>query len=680
MADNISVSGVLLGSGLRIRGGDSEISADRISTSNNLDAGDNDYFEFTLTPDMGYEINFNEFFFDSSNSGGSVNYAALRSSIDNFESNIGTEVNTNNGASFNLTADTFQNINEAITFRVYLWDASSNNADFNLKDFGFIGTISEYAIWDGTNWSNNKGPNLATRAVINGDYNTSSGGNEISFRCKSLTINEGKKLTVDNKTFVEVNYNTLVEGTLIVETQGAFVQRNEGTFTVSSTGVSKVNKVTPYKDQWYHYTYWSSPVTNMDVNIAFPNINRRYYWDGTRWMYMGGGTMVPTRGYTITGKTAGVQTVSFTGNFNTGTITAPIYYNSATGENWNLIGNPYPSALDLNQFFGTNTNVLEGAAYFWSQETPPVNGEFSGTDYIPFNATGSVSTSPDINKMFNGYVPSAQSFFIASNASGNAIFTNAMRMADATSNSQFFKAASVLQKGDAKTNKLWLNLTSDNGVFSQILVGYIDGATNNDDGLRYDATKFGEGSGAYLYSTIENSDKKFVLQGKDSNSINLDEVIGLGFKASIENTFSISIAKLKGDFLQGNTIYLKDKLLNTIHDLSASSYVFSSEAGEFNNRFQIVFKNQTLSTSNLETSKTNLEIVVLNTGYVQFSTNDNSVIKNIKIYNALGQYLFDIKANSALKTFNFTNHKSSIYFAKVTLANNRVITKKFIKY
>lgn len=121
-------------------------------------------------------------------------------------------------------------------------------------------------------------------------------------------------------------------------------------------------------------------------------------------------------------------------------------------------------------------------------------------------------------------------------------------------------------------------------------------------------------------------------------------------------------------------------MLNTIHDLSASSYVFSSEAGEFNNRFQIVFKNQTLSTSNLETSKTNLEIVVLNTGYVQFSTNDNSVIKNIKIYNALGQYLFDIKANSALKTFNFTNHKSSIYFAKVTLANNRVITKKFIKY
>jgi PKD repeat protein len=673
---NITVSGVSLGSGLRIREDDDKITVDRISTSGTLNTGDNDYFEFTLTPDSGYEINFQEFFYNGDDSGGNVNKGALRSSIDNFASNIEGDVKPDTGVEFDLTSADFQGVDGAITFRIYLWDASSDNADFELEDFGFKGTISEYAIWDGTSWSNTTGPNLATRAVIDGDYNTSIGGTQTSFRCKSLTINAGKTLTVDDATFVEVNYNTLGAGNIVIETKGAFVQRNDGTFNV--TGTSTVNKSTPNKDQWYHYTYWSSPVKNMDVNIAFPNIKRRYYWDGSRWMYMGGGTMVPTRGYTITGKTSGVQTVSFTGEFNTGTITAPIYYNASNGENWNLIGNPYPSAIDLNQFLGTNTSVLEGAAYFWSQETPPVGGEFSGTDYIPFNATGSVSSSPDSARAVNGFVPSGQSFFIASKAAGNATFTNAMRMADATSNSQFFKSAGVPPKGLVKSNKLWLNLTSDNGVFSQILVGYVEGATNDDDGLQYDATKFGEGSGSYLYSTIENSNKKFVLQGKDSNSINLDEVIGLGFKASIENTFSISIANLKGDFLQGNTIYLKDKLLNTIHNLSASSYVFSSEAGEFNNRFEIVFKNQTLSTRDLEISNTNIEVIVLNTGYVQFSTNDNSVIKNIKIYNALGQRIFDIKTNSTIKTYNFTNQKASIYFAKVTLANEKELTKKFV--
>jgi len=679
---NISVSGVSLGNGLRIRNDDDKITVDRISEGNNLDITDNDYFEFTLTPNTGYEINFNKFFYDS-DSDGDVEQVVLRSSIDAFSSNLGNIVDGDGGANIDLTDVNFQGIDSAITFRLYMWEADENGSDFELEDFGFKGTVTQYAIWDGTSWSNTDGPNLGMRAVINGDYNTGVGGIQTSFRCKSLKVNPGNTLTVGDSTFVEVNYDALIIGDIIVETRGNFVQRdNDAKFEVNGNGTSKVNKSTPFKDQWYHYTYWSSPVADMDVNVAFPNINKRFYWDGVgaRWMYMGGGAMVPTRGYTITGKTSGVQNISFTGEFNTGTITASIPYNSDIGENWNLIGNPYPSAIDLNQFLGTNTSVLEGAAYFWSQETAPVGGEFSGTDYIPFNATGSVSTSPDPNKAVNGFVPSGQSFFIAGKAAGNAIFNNAMRMADTTSNSQFFKGLGVPPKGLTKNNKLWLNLVSDNGVFSQILVGYVDGATNEDDGLLYDAIKFGEGSGSYLYSIIKNSDKEFVVQGKDSNAINNDEeVVALGYRSSSVNTFSISLAKVEGSFFDNNTsVYVKDKELGVVHDLSSSSYEFFSEQGAFNERFEIAFTSQALSTTNFDIEETTFNIIELDNNMVQLSIN-NSLIKEVNIYNTLGQRLFTITPNGALKEYNFKIEKNAVYFAKAILDNNRVITKKFIK-
>jgi hypothetical protein len=674
------VSGISRGSGLIGNDDDNDYEARNWNTSNSLNLSDNDYFEFTLTPDTGYEINFFQFSYDASDSNGDLNKVALRSSVDGFASNIGSEIDGSDGSDFDLTADVFQNITEAITFRIYGWDADDSGVDFRIRDFGFKGAISQYAIWDGTSWSNITGPNLGMRAVINGDYNTNVGGTQTSFRCKSLIINSGKTLTIDNDTFVEVNYSTTVNGNLIVETKGSFVQRNDGTF--SSTGTSKVNKSTPYKDEWYYYTYWSSPVKNMDIEVAFPNINRKFYWDDTssKWQSATNQTMQTALGYTITGATVGVQTASFTGDFNTGTITTPISYNSANDENWSLIGNPYPSAIDLNNFLGTNVNVLEGAAYFWSQETPPVGGQFSGADYIPFNASGSVSTSPDPTRVLNGFVSSAQSFFIASKASGNVTFTNAMRMADATSNSQFFKSVGFPPKGfNIFYNKLWLNLSADNGIFSQTLVAYLDGATDLDDGLTFDATKFGEGSGTFLYSTIENSNHKFVIQAKDVNSINQNEKIAIGLKASIATTYSISIAKFQGDFLSRNTVYLKDNLLDVMHNLSATDYTFTSEIGEFNTRFEIVFNAQALSNENFTMSSDTIKIIELNNDDILFSTNNSTLMKKISIYNLMGQHVFDIKANSASKKHNFRNQSSSVYFAKIALDDGTILTKKFIK-
>lgn len=673
---NIVVSGISRGTGLTGKNNNNAYKATGWSESASLNTANNDYFEFVLTPNSGYEINFNEFFYNAKDDKGDVT-VVIRSSIDNYASNIGLPLDGDVDVDFDLSAPEFQNIAEAITFRIYGYDASDDDIEFKIESFGFKGTLSEYCTWNGTSWS--KVPDLGIKATLNADYNTSIGGEQTSFRCKSLKVNSGKTLTIDNETFVEVKYNTEVNGHIVVETKGAFIQRdNDGVFSVN--GTSQVNKSTPYKDQWYHYTYWSSPVVNMNIEAAFPNINRKFYFDGAAWQYATGQTMDAGKGYITTAPAAGIHTASFVGEFNTGTITTPIYYDAARDENWNLIGNPYPSSIDLNQFLGTNSAAIEGAAYFWSQETPPEGGQFSGTDYIPFNATGSVSSSSDTNRAVNGFAPSGQSFFIASKTAGNATFTNAMRMADATSNNQFFKNSNSVPKGStANDNKLWINLSSNNGIFSQILVGYIDGATNLDDGLIYDATKFDEGSGTFLYSTIEDSNSKFVIQAKDVNSINADEIIPIGFKAELAAAYSLSIGKLQGDFLNNNTLFLKDKLNNITHDLSASDYTFTSEAGEFNFRFEIVFNANALSTDDITLNSKSLTIIELEDNRVQFTASDNLSIKTVTIFDLLGRQLYRFKGNNTSEIYTLPNLSSAVFIAKVELSNGVIVTKKGFK-
>ncbi len=72
---------------------------------------------------------------------------------------------------------------------------------------------------------------------------------------------------------------------------------------------------------------------------------------------------------------------SFDGQFNNGVVSVPVLRNTSApiemGDiNWNFIGNPYPSAIDIDLFFAENNYIpnpsdgtLTGAVYLWSQNT-----------------------------------------------------------------------------------------------------------------------------------------------------------------------------------------------------------------------------------------------------------------------------------------------------------------------
>jgi 3-isopropylmalate dehydratase small subunit len=402
----------------------------------------------------------------------------------------------------------------------------------------------------------------------------------------------------------------------------------------------------------------------------------------------------------------------FSGALNTGDITVTLYKNNneINDNNWNFIGNPYPSAISVDDFFSANiadvplnpnvNGLTDGAIFLWSQSQAPDannNGNeqinFAQSDYAIINRMTQTAGSSGITPL--RYIPSGQGFFVAltenlgapvnSVTSSDIVFTNSMRRTG--DNTQFFGPNDTVDNKSSdlvyEKNILWLNLTSDNGVFSQMAFGYANGATDTNDGWGYDTPRnLSTGIYATLYSTIDASDGKFAIQGKSPESLNTNEIIPIGFLTSIEEAtlYKFSLAQIEGSFLNGNPIYLKDKLLNKTHNLKDSDYTFTSEVGEFNNRFEIVFSDEALDIDEVKVDANTLQIIELPNGDVQFKVSSQFEMKSIEIVDLLGRTLYKLNAEGSSQTFSLPNLSQAPYLAKVQLNNGYVITKKALKH
>ncbi|TYB75977.1 T9SS sorting signal type C domain-containing protein [Bizionia saleffrena] len=616
------------------------------------------------------------------------------------------------------------------------WTSSPSNNTTNLGYYFNDCQCSGITIWDGLNWSIT--PDSNTSAILNANYTTGIAG-QPSFSACRLTISSGVSLTIQDNTSVKINNVVINKGSLVIHNKGSFVQENNSAPFINNTSSASpvmVHKRTAPVNYWYEYTYWSSPVPEETLETFLPDTSpsRKFKFngsafadvyaetlnnndtstlgqddvddDGNDWEYASG-FMIPGKGYAatlspidLTGPSGGTNGIlkTFKGNtLNTGTIGIPVNRNDTITEdnNWNLIGNPYPSAIDINLFFAENqyglgpNGVLEGAIYYWSQNAPPSstnNGNqvlnFDTMDYAIYNGSGAHIAGElhpsSVQYIPNDYIPSGQAFFVlydddAASNNGNVIFRNSMRVPE--NNEQFYRAHSTNQ-----ANRLWLNL-SNTTIFSQTAIAYIDNATNGDDGAIYDAPRYFNGSSAMLVSFAENSNKPLAIQGKQTNALNLNEVISLGFTTAIDSltSYTIGIDHFEGAFLTANAIYLRDNELNIFHDLTTESYTFNSEKGQFNTRFEVVFTQPSLATESFIVSENFLIIFEDRNNETTFKVANNHNIDSVKIYDVYGRLLYDLKGVNNSETYHLSQVNSAAYIAKVTLRNGQIITKKALK-
>ncbi len=612
--------------------------------------------------------------------------------------------------------------------------------------------------WNGSGWDSGV-PDISTIAIIDGNFDTITGGAQDSFSACSLIINASNTVVIRNGDYIEVDKDILVRGStadnpniveLTLEPGAAIVQNGDGgaagTFTLESGARVRVIKQTAPLDNWYEYTYWSSPVSGVTVESAFPDTpsdriyrfvaqnfsdncseinNTNTCTPGVKddiddappydWQNFPSGVMETGRGYAATYSLFApypniLGTATFeAAAFNTGDIDVIIQRDDAVTDdnNWNLVGNPYPSAISAQAFLTENTaaidgnpgGAIQGAIFLWSHNTAPnadASGNevenFSQSDYAVINGVSGTAGGDGVQPQ--GYIPSGQGFFIAydQSASGptNTIrFKNSMR--DNGNNNQFFQAPDndiVVADDNAQSsisdkNRLWIDLHSDNGVFNQVSVAYSDGATDGYDGWYYDAPKnLSTGAHAILYSIIPDQEQKFAIQGKSIQSLTPDETIPLGFYNSISapTLFSLSLNNFEGSFLSEERIYLKDHYSTIIHDLKSSDYCFTSDPGEFQDRFEIVFTDNSLSLDDEQYTVGGITVHEDQNGDLQVHIRSSSSVKILEISDMLGRRFFSINhPGTGLFRIDGSRLSQSTYIVRAMLADGRQLVKKAVK-
>lgn len=572
-------------------------------------------------------------------------------------------------------------------------------------------TATAAVTWNGSFWTPTA-PTITSAAILAGNYNTTMHGN---IDACSLTINSGVTAVLSSNHYINIQNDLTVQtnASLQIEDSGSLVMiENAG--LVNNSGSIQVTRNTAPFDK-YDYTYWSSPVASANLGSTFPTWRTDYSFGFTTsnfsdtqtinnlgvvtanvpdgfddaapyaWTFAGtAATLAPGKGYAIMMPTtqasypAAPISVSFTGTVNTGTILTPLSLSANTADatdDYNLIGNPYPSSIDANAFIDANLNT-SGSLYFWthvgaiSVSNPgPDAQNFISDDYAVYNKTGGTRTSYTGSALPNGKIGTGQAFMVEAVTATNVQFTNSMRN-KTYSNSQFFRPAVAVETTEQNAlNRFWLNLKNSDGMFSQQLMGYIDQATYAAD-FAYDALVAQTKNYLSFYSIIGESNYRIQARPAFTET---DEV-PLGYFAAVSGLFTIELDAAEGIFAQHNQpIYLEDRELNILHDLSQSQYTFTTNSGRFDQRFVVRYTPE-LAVNPFETSASTIQIFKRNHQLEVVSSQEE--IAQVEVYDLLGRKIF---GKTGINASQFTIQEllnQSVVLVRVQLKSGMQDTKK----
>jgi hypothetical protein len=583
----------------------------------------------------------------------------------------------------NTTASlTVTNVSATTYYRVVVQNSSCPIAYSSVAQLTLKSTT-----WNGSSWSNGI-PDIDTRAVFGSLYMSAGNGVGDLEACSLevlsnavVTVRSGDSFTIQNE--VKIN-SSMLPTALVFEDSANLVQINN---VINSDFIYYRRNSTPVKK--FDYTYWSSPVTNQTISSFSPNTLLTYVWDTGiyNWLYTNNSsTMNVAKGYIIrtpdiapfNTATANIFNGEFFGVPNNGTITTPIATSGAN--DMNLIGNPYPCAIDADTFLianmPANGGVLNGTIFYWTHNIPITsNGstyEYSWNDYASYNLTGGVGTAAPSaiscptcnNNIPNGKVGAGQSFFIQGLGNGVATFTNSMRFGV---NSQFYK--NTPPGFNPIKNRLWLDISNANGLFKQLLVGYIEGATNDFD-TSFDGMSVDAGNPIMMYTILE--DKKLAIQGR-TLPFDVNDVVPVGYKSTVAGNFEIKLSNFDGFFVNQD-VFLEDTLLQTYTNLKNGNYSFITEIGTFDGRFKIHYTDSLLG--NHEVESTSL-IVYQNNNQITVESGSVS-LKEIDVYDIQGRLLSRYK-NIFSANFSFIPQiKNEVIILKITDSEDSTFYKKVV--
>lgn len=561
-----------------------------------------------------------------------------------------------------------------------------------------------------------------------------------------LYVDAGE-LTVDGSNFDSTAGNGLtithylkLDGKIDLEGQSQLIQTTGSDLDPTSSG--SLEKDQQGTADVHTYNYWSSPVGEINATtnnnsytvtdvmlddgtpINFSNasydgadgtpVTIADYWiwkfanqpdgDYSAWQHVRqNGTLLAGEGFTMKGPGSGTivdtQNYEFLGKPNNGDISLTL-----NAGNDYLVGNPYPSAIDANQFITDNgpditgagaDPLISGTIYYWEHwgGGSHVLQEYQG-GYATYNFSGGVgapslgTNDPDVatggtpTKLPGRYIPVSQGFFVVGETNGTINFNNGQRIyeLEAPGNSVFVRSDGTndtADSGDALTDdrmKFRIGFNSINTIHRQLLLT-IDETTTMGYDWAFDAKTYDDQMDD-LFWMIDN--EKFTIQG--SNEAETDTVYPLGIKTSNDGLNTITIDSLE-NVPDDVEIYIHDLLNDTYHNLREGDFQFFLAAGEYLDRFELTFSTEdSLSVEEQELLSIDVyydnevqSIVVFNPNFVK--------IKSIELYNILGQNIIDIENISELdySEYEVKNLSTGTYIIKMDTLSGLLSKKVMVK-
>jgi PKD repeat protein len=463
---------------------------------------------------------------------------------------------------------------------------SSNVVTVEIEDeWIWTGTVS--TVWENSdNWntpivpqsssnviippaSNN--PVIATAIIIN-ELHLQSGA--------SLTIAPEGSLTVDGNLLNEAGQSGLIISSSDNST-GSLIHYAENVPATSQRYV-------PGEPEAWHIL--SSPMTNQEISGDFTPAGTyadgtgydfyTWYEPDTSWVYLlnnefsptwaeahAGNNFIPGRGYLVSYQATN-PTLNFSGLLNTGNISVGITNSNISGDPFgaNLIGNPYPSAIDWK------------AASGWSRDDLLLSG--GGHDIWIWNDTAynygvynSASVNDEGTLGVSRFIAVNQGFFVLAGQTGSLGMNNDVRVHQGAGN--------------------WLKATRK---FTDII--FLTVESKNKNGMDEIMIELGSHTEAHgtpkRFSFVQSAPGLFITKNGNffsalfGNDKNKNPVVPVSFTPGQNGEYTLK-ASMDEDFIE--MAMLHDKKTSTQHDLKLTAeYVFHASTDDDPARFILQLK------------------------------------------------------------------------------------------
>ena len=351
------------------------------------------------------------------------------------------------------------------------------------------------------------------------------------------------------------------------------------------------------------------------------------------------------------------EALRFQGTVNTGTVTVDIIVSGPLSPEWNLVGNPYPSYLNVQSFLShdvgggvVNIQLFDApTAAIYGYDGSATNG---WTIYNLANTTASTVIAP------------GQGFFVSADATNAPIhdleFTQAMRTSGT--------ADDFISGRNAELSYLKLKASTANNAYTTDFYFNANATEGFDAG--YDAAIYGGTTPDFaIYSHLVDDNTGIAMTLQAVNSTNISDVsIPLGVHANQGEQLTFSIADMT--IPASVNVYLEDVVKSKITLLNNSDYVFTPTT-ELSGTGRFFLRTSEDALSAIDNSLDNLNIFALNTSkeiVISGQLEENTVLN---LYDIQGRNVVSVQLdNTSLENrIDVSSLSGGVYI--VAVKNNK---------